>query len=737
MDMQGEKFEECWKFDEFDGMCEGVGSDMIVVKNESDFVKVEEEQDVKPSIAERRAVKTGFDAHKIDEVRFRGVASPVCSPSGRSGYLTIPAGISPTALLDSPVMLPNSQAAHSSPTTGTYQSPSFNNESMMQSAAGAADKDGDCDVSSSLSFKLAGLPCISELADKPPLDFKCPAKYLRETATDSCTTGSTAYAVNLSEDIFNVKSTALKRSRRANSESDQMSLFSETANGVDTEVSRLLEGQQREAYPPLETLRTSEDGYNWRKYGQKQVKGSEYPRSYYKCTQQNCQVKKKVERSLDGQITEIIYKGAHNHPKPQPSRRAILGCQFSPSETSAGIESTAHSINVEGGAVWRNFQLGFKDAKPDGRPDGLERTSSTSVLTEISDIFSHTRGKSMGAFESSGTPELSSTFASQDGDDEDGATQGSVSLDEDAEDGESESKRRRKDSCIIETNLSSRTTREPRIVVQIESEIDVLDDGYRWRKYGQKVVKGNPNPRSYYKCTSAGCPVRKHVERASNNLKSVITTYEGKHTHEVPAARNSSQGNSVTASLPSDHASNSQPTVSLSRTANAPKPEPPVPDIALHFERNPAARNNYMRPYVVGNLGADMKFGAPSLYQVKLPPLPNSMSYGSYLMNPDHTDGPAACSVSSVLPGYPFSLPMTIPGSANINQSGVDYNTNGKPMDSVHPFLDGHLSQNDFKLVEPKVEKDDNLYGSSLPISDQANPASSSMFHQINGKFPS
>lgn len=32
--------------------------------------------------------------------------------------------------------------------------------------------------------------------------------------------------------------------------------------------------------------------------------------------------------------------------------------------------------------------------------------------------------------------------------------------------------------------------------------------------------------------------MRKHVERASNDLKSVITTYEGKHTHEVPAARN-------------------------------------------------------------------------------------------------------------------------------------------------------------------------------------------------------
>jgi len=40
-----------------------------------------------------------------------------------------------------------------------------------------------------------------------------------------------------------------------------------------------------------------------------------------------------------------------------------------------------------------------------------------------------------------------------------------------------------------------RTVKEPRVVVQTTSEIDILDDGYRWRKYGQKVVKGNPNPR--------------------------------------------------------------------------------------------------------------------------------------------------------------------------------------------------------------------------------------------------
>nr|WJJ45881.1 WRKY30 [Persea americana] len=200
------------------------------------------------------------------------------------------------------------------------------------------------------------------------------------------------------------------------------------------------------------------------------------------------------------------------------------------------------------------------------------------------DIPSKWKGKHSSVLESVGTPELSSTLASQD-DDEDGATQGSIIIGDDADDDEPDSKRRKKESCLIETNLASRAVREPRVVLQTESEVDILDDGYRWRKYGQKVVKGNPNPRSYYKCTNAGCMVRKHVERASHDLKSVITTYEGKHNHEVPAARNSSHINSGNGNAPS--APNAQPAVNLSVATNFSKPEPQVHDLAPRFERKP------------------------------------------------------------------------------------------------------------------------------------------------------
>lgn len=82
--------------------------------------------------------------------------------------------------------------------------------------------------------------------------------------------------------------------------------------------------------------KASDDGYNWRKYGQKHVKGSEFPRSYYKCTHPNCEVKKLFERSHDGQITEIIYKGTHDHPKPQANRRYSAGTIMSVQEERSG-----------------------------------------------------------------------------------------------------------------------------------------------------------------------------------------------------------------------------------------------------------------------------------------------------------------------------------------------------------------------------------------------------------------
>lgn len=77
--------------------------------------------------------------------------------------------------------------------------------------------------------------------------------------------------------------------------------------------------------------------------------------------------------------------------------------------------------------------------------------------------------------------------------------------------------------------------REPRFAFMTKSEVDHLEDGYRWRKYGQKAVKNSPYPRSYYRCTTQKCSVKKRVERSFQDPSIVITTYEGQHNHPVPA----------------------------------------------------------------------------------------------------------------------------------------------------------------------------------------------------------
>ncbi|XP_061362401.1 probable WRKY transcription factor 57 [Gastrolobium bilobum] len=75
--------------------------------------------------------------------------------------------------------------------------------------------------------------------------------------------------------------------------------------------------------------------------------------------------------------------------------------------------------------------------------------------------------------------------------------------------------------------------RQPRFAFMTKSEVDHLEDGYRWRKYGQKAVKNSPFPRSYYRCTNSKCTVKKRVERSSEDPTIVITTYEGQHCHHT------------------------------------------------------------------------------------------------------------------------------------------------------------------------------------------------------------
>ncbi|KAF4347202.1 hypothetical protein F8388_017911 [Cannabis sativa] len=440
--------------------------------------------------------------------------SPAKLPISRSACLTIPPGLSPSSFLESPVLLSNMKA-EPSPTTGTFMKPQMAQGSVGSAAYSTTTVYSNINVSdnkssSTFEFKPHALSNMVTAEINTQRNAQSLQVQSQPQSFGTVSLVKSEVAVNSNELGFSSAARGVVAS--ADGDSDELNQRGNSSSGVQT--------AQFDHKGNGPSVISSEDGYNWRKYGQKHVKGSEFPRSYYKCTHPNCEVKKLFERAHDGQITEIVYKGTHDHPKPQPSRRyntgSIMSNQEERSDKFSSIIGRDDKSSIYG--------QGSNTNEPNGTPD-------QSPIATIDDIVEATGNR----------------------------------ISDDADDDDPFSKRRKMEIGCIDVTPVVKPIREPRVVVQTLSEVDILDDGYRWRKYGQKVVRGNPNPRSYYKCTNAGCPVRKHVERASHDPKAVITTYEGKHNHDVPAARNSSHElvGSMAASIPARIRPEETDTISL------------------------------------------------------------------------------------------------------------------------------------------------------------------------------
>lgn len=247
----------------------------------------------------------------------------------------------------------------------------------------------------------------------------------------------------------------------------------------------------KEAASPAVPEKPYEDGYNWRKYGQKNVKGNEFIKSYYKCSYHSCQVKKQVERAHDGRITDTNYFGKHDHPRPQSN--------VQPSPLSAKVQIRAHPL-----AFAQDKSSNPHDPTTDDiKTKNTRQLAIVPVNDESTQVALHSP--------SSGARDRSNN-------------ENPVA------------KRQKKGGDSVEA-VAEKPSSESRLVIETVSAVDIVNDGYRWRKYGQKFVKGNPNPRSYYRCSNSGCPAKKHVERASCDSKVVITTYEGQHDHDLPPTR--------------------------------------------------------------------------------------------------------------------------------------------------------------------------------------------------------
>ncbi|KAJ8750686.1 hypothetical protein K2173_015867 [Erythroxylum novogranatense] len=243
--------------------------------------------------------------------------------------------------------------------------------------------------------------------------------------------------------------------------------------------------------PPARTH--SPDGYNWRKYGQKQVKSPSGSRSYYKCTFSDCCAKKIECSDHSGHVIDIVNKGFHSH---EPPRKNICGKgnkSSSPAAPCLTKNMTKQSIKTPEDTDSATL---LKES-PHETPSVPDRKRKDSIgsdrIEEIEIKGEHLR--------------------------------------------EPEQKRRMKKGNLTCSGTILKSGKKPKFVVHAAGDVGISGDGYRWRKYGQKMVKGNPHPRNYYRCTSAGCPVRKHIETAVDNTSAVVITYKGVHDHDMPVPK--------------------------------------------------------------------------------------------------------------------------------------------------------------------------------------------------------
>ncbi|XP_077251386.1 WRKY family transcription factor [Tasmannia lanceolata] len=127
--------------------------------------------------------------------------------------------------------------------------------------------------------------------------------------------------------------------------------------------SRRRKNQQKRVICQVPAEGLSSDMWAWRKYGQKPIKGSPYPRGYYRCSSsKGCLARKQVERSRSDPDTFVVtYTSEHNHPLPT-HRNSLAGSTrqkyttskastggLSPTSLMASVDEQQHKTEEDGG----------------------------------------------------------------------------------------------------------------------------------------------------------------------------------------------------------------------------------------------------------------------------------------------------------------------------------------------------------------------------------------------------
>ncbi|KAG7574408.1 WRKY domain [Arabidopsis suecica] len=93
--------------------------------------------------------------------------------------------------------------------------------------------------------------------------------------------------------------------------------------------------RKKRSHTRIVEARSSEDRYAWRKYGQKEILNTKFPRSYFRCTHkptQGCKATKQVQKKeQDPEMFQITYIGYHTctatdqtHAKTEPFDQEII-----------------------------------------------------------------------------------------------------------------------------------------------------------------------------------------------------------------------------------------------------------------------------------------------------------------------------------------------------------------------------------------------------------------------------
>ncbi|MCO5612640.1 hypothetical protein L7F22_066909 [Adiantum nelumboides] len=234
-----------------------------------------------------------------------------------------------------------------------------------------------------------------------------------------------------------------------------------------------------------------------------------------------------VGSSLDEILEHFINYGAAGSLQEQLSN-ALSASNVNPMMTNASM-SPALGGSTSNTAQTNNlmFSTPASSVSSDGGPDddsSSHEDTSNVALDQLDDFMMQSSGPVKNLSVATPLPS-SDTTSSQAG------VKAETSAGPNANDQDQHKKRPSKPARVTK---KPKRERGAKLAIKIQSDVEVLDDGYKWRKYGQKPVKNSPYPRSYYKCTDKQCKVKKHVERQAQEPDYVVTTYEGVHNHSRP-----------------------------------------------------------------------------------------------------------------------------------------------------------------------------------------------------------